>query len=267
MEKITEYYAELGLDLHSLLILGGVLLTGLLLSLLLGRFIFGKRSGIQCAISSAITILFTYLGIIGIRYAGTDLDAFIAPMPFVTIGDVYLDIFQFSGAHYTQICSQVLRMVLLAFLVNMLDRWMPKKRNIFAWLFFRVLTVIAALFLHLIVCALIQRYLPLQIVTYAPTVLLGLFILLLLTGALKLLVGIVLTSVNPLIAALYTFFFATIVGKMLTRAFLTTGLLAIFAVTLSHLGLTSICISGPALVSYLPFFGILMVLWYFVTDK
>lgn len=267
MEVITEYYAQLGLDFYSLLMIAGVLLAGLLLSLLLGRFIFGKRSGMQCAISSAITILFTYLAIIGISYAGPRFDAFIAPMPFASIHGSCLDIFQFSDAHYTAICSQLLRMIILAFLVNTLDRWMPMKRNIFSWLFFRLLTVITALLLHLIVCAVIQAYLPQDIVAYAPTILLALLILLLLTGALKLLVGILLTSVSPLIAALYTFFFATVVGKMLTRAIVTTGLLAAFLVILAQLEVTSISITGPALLSYVPFFGILLVIWYCITDK
>lgn len=267
MDAVIEYYESLGLDFPAIATIGAVLLIGLLLSLLLGRFIFGKQSNVQCAISSAITVIFTYCAVIGIYYAGPKYEAFLAPTPFAAIEGDQLVLFSFAGSHYTQICSQVLRMILLAFLVNMIDRWMPKKRNVFVWLFFRILTVIAALFLHLLVCALMQAYAPQAFITYAPVILLGLLVLLLLTGALKLLVGILLTSVNPIIAAIYTFFFATVAGKMLSRAVLTTGLLAAFVAILCNLGLTSISITKHALLSYLPFFGILLVFWYCVTDK
>ena len=53
--------------------------------------------------------------------------------------------------------------------------------------------------------------------------LLALLVLLLLVGALKLIVGAVLATVNPLIGAFYTFFFATLAGKALSKAILTTA--------------------------------------------
>ena len=79
--------------------------------------------------------------------------------------------------------------------------------------------------LHLIVTQLFTTYLPQGLVTYAPTILLALLVLLLLVGALKIVVGAILATVNPLIGAFYTFFFATIVGKALSKAMLTALLL------------------------------------------
>lgn len=267
MDAIIEYYDRLGLDFPALLTVGAILLVGLVLSSLLCRFIFGKQSSVYCAVSSAIAVIFTYCGIIGLYYAGPRFEAFIAPMPFATIDGTQLLLFSFSNAPYTAICTQIVSMIVLTFLVNIIDRWMPKKSNLFAWLFFRLLTVVTSLLVHLIVCALLQKYLPQGIATYAPAILLGLLVLMLLTGALKLLVGILLTSVNPIVAALYTFFFASVVGKMLTRAMLTTGLLAGFVAILGHLGITSVSITGPALVSYLPFFVLLALLWFTIREK
>ena len=267
MYSVVQYFNSLGLDLYNLLTLGGVLLGGLLLYLLLGRFIFGKHSNVHMAISSAVAILFTYLAVIGIHYAGSRYDAFIAPMPYADISHNLLQLYPLFSTHYTQFCSQVLRMIVLAFLVNIIDRWMPQKRNIFAWLFFRLITVATSLLVHLIVCALWNTYLPTDITLYAPTILLMLLIVLLLTGALKLLVGILLSSVNPLIAALYTFFFATVVGKLLTRAVLTTGLLTLLAYVLHRIGVTQIPVTPAALLIYFPYLTLLAGFWYMIHHK
>ena len=267
MDTIVQYYNDLGLDIYVLSVLGAVLLGGLLLYFLLGRFIFGKYSGTHCAVSSAITILFTYLAVVGLYYAGPKYAAFVAPMPYADISENVLYLYPLFRVSYTEICSQVLRMIALAFLVNIIDRWMPQKRNVFAWLFFRVITVATSLLVHLIVCALWSSYLPADIAMYAPVILLALLILLLLTGALKLLVGILLSSVNPLIAALYTFFFATIIGKMLTRAILTTGLLTVLLYVLDQISITQIPVTPAALPVYLPYLAILAGFWYLIHHK
>ena len=89
-----------------------------------------------------------------------------------------------------------------------------------------------------------------------------LFRSMLLTGALKFLVGLLLTSVNPLIAAFYTFFFANVVGKQLTRAVFTTALLAGLSYGMQSLGIVGVSISTAALSAYLPFAILLAVLWY-----
>ena len=267
MDAIVQYFNSLGLDLNDLLILSVVLLGGLLVYLLLGKFIFGKQSSAHYAVSSAIAIIFTYLAIIGLHYAGKRYEAFIAPMPYIEISENILHLYPLFTAHYTEICSQVLRMIVLAFLVNIIDRWMPQKRNFIAWLFFRLITVAASLLVHLIVCALWTTYLPSDITLYAPVVLLVILVILLLTGALKLLVGILLSSVNPLIAVLYTFFFATVVGKMLTRAILTTGLLTGLIYVLDRIGITQIPVTPAALLIYLPYLVVLTGFWYVIHHK
>ena len=122
-----------------------------------------------------------------------------------------------------------------------------------------------ALFLHLVVTGLLTTYLPEGLVTYAPTILLGLLVLLLATGALKFLVGLVLTSVNPLIAALYTFFFANVIGKQITRAVLTTALLSGLVILLNFLGCGAIYIASAVLITYIPFVILLIAAWYVVT--
>ena len=92
--------------------------------------------------------------------------------------------------------------------------------------------------------------------------LLAILVLMLLTGALRFLVGLVLTSVNPLIAAFYTFFFATLVGKQLTRAVMTTILLSALVYALNCVNIFAVSIASAALMAYIPFVVLLVLLWY-----
>lgn len=264
MEEIINLFSSTGLDFWSLVKAGGILLLGCLLISTVGRFAFGKRSVLNNAVSSAIGILFIYAITVVLRSAGLQFQSLIAPLPFVTISGESLELFSFAGADYTVICTEVLSMIILSFLVNLADGWLPKGKSILGWLFFRCLTVVVAYLLHLIVVGLFTRYLPEGIVTYAPAVLLVLLVVMLLTGALKIVVGALLTTVNPLIAALYTFFFANVVGKQVTKAVLTTGLLALLVTGLHYVGFSVISIASAALIAYIPFALLLVVLWYIV---
>ncbi len=264
MDTIVNYFNSLGLDFWSLLKTGLILLLGTFLISIFGRFVFGKRSALNNAVSSAIGILFIYGVTVVLKSSGAQFESLIAPLPFVNIYKDQLYIFTFQDADYTLICSELLSMVILAFLVNLADGWLPKGKNLFSWLFFRCLTVVIGFVMQLVVVGLFRTYLPEGIVTYAPVILLALLVILLLTGALKIVVGALLSTVNPLIGGLYTFFFASIIGKQITKAVLTTFLLSMLVLGLNYLGCTMISVASAALIAYIPFVLILVVLWYIV---
>lgn len=265
METVISYFRDLQIDILSLLKTGGILLLGMLIVSLLGRFVFGKKSVLSSAVSSAIGILFIYAITVILESTGAQLRMLVAPLPFASLEGNNLVLFSFQNANYTEICSQVLSMIVLSFLVNLADGWLPKGKKLLGWVFFRCLTVVIGYALHLVVVWLFTTFLPQELVIYAPTILLALLILMLLTGALKLVVGAALTAINPLIAAFYTFFFANFVGKQITRAILTTALLAGLVMLLNHLGCGVISIASAALLAYIPFMIILIALWYIVT--
>lgn len=263
MESIINYFASLNLNIVDFLKAVGMLVAAILVLALVGRFVFGKRSALILAVSSAIGILFVYAITIILGGAGEELQKFIAPLPFVTIENDTMTLFSFQ-ADYTVVCTQVLSMIILSFLMNLADGWLPTGKKILGWVFFRCLGVVVALILHLVVTGLLTNLLPDGLVTYAPVILLGILLLMLLTGSLKFLVGLVLTTVNPLIAALYTFFFASVVGKQVTKAILTTAILAGLVIALQKMGVVAISIASAALVAYIPLLLLLVVLWYIV---
>ena len=69
---------------------------------------------------------------------------------------------------------------------------------------------------------------------------------------------------NPIIAALYTFFFASFLGTQVTRAVLTTGILCGAIALLRKFGIAALSIASGALVAYIPFLMVLILVWYVV---
>lgn len=231
----------------------------------IGRYVFGSRSALHHSVSSAIGILFVYAATIVLYSAGAQFEQFIAPLPFVEISGENLAVFSFLDNDYTVICDQVLGMVILAFLANLIDSILPSGERFLSWLFLRILTVVAAMGLHLLSQWLLNSFLPEDLMTYAPMVLLTILVVLILVGSLKLLTGVVLTAVHPLIGILYTFFFASVIGKALSKAVLTTAILSALVYALNYIGVEIVSIASAALIAYIPLLLILLAVWYIVT--
>lgn len=264
MESIIAFFTAQGLNFVALLKAAGVLLLGALLVSSILRFIFGKKTLVGHSISSSIAIIYIYVTSALILTLAPTLQRFVSPLPFVSFQNTAVAFFSFQSAPYTTVATQLLSMVILSFLVNLVDSCMPKGKNILTWFFFRCMTVILGMGLHFTVTWLFHRYLPAGIVVYAPIVLLAILLLMLLTGALKFIVGAILTTVNPLIAALYTFFFASLVGKQITKAVLTTGILTGIVYLLQDFGITGLHLLTSALVAYVPFLLLLLLVWYII---
>ena len=241
-----------------------VVVVGALLLGILFRIIFGKRSTLNYAVSSAIAILCIYAVNIVIYSTGAKLDIILSPLPFVSISGDYLYIFPIFQADFRSICSEVLDMVILAFLMNLLECWLPKGKKVLSWFFFRFLSVVLAICLHCVISLLLEAVVPVSLAQIAPMVLLILLIATLLLGCLKLLVGGALAFINPLLGALYTFFFANIVGKQLSRAVLTTLILTALVCLLNYLEIAVIYVASAALVAYIPLIIIALILWYVI---
>lgn len=233
----------------------------------LGRVLFGKKSTLTQSVSGLIGILFIYAITIVIYSYGIDLSFLVSPLPFVTLNNDYLSIFPILTADFTAICEHLLNMVILAFLVNLINSWLPTKKNVFAWLFFRCLSVAGAMVLFAVANCLMQSYLPSDFLKWAPVILLAILVSSLLLGALKLVVGAVLTTINPLIAVLYTFFFATILGKQVSKAIITTTLATLLVTALNYFEILAVYVGAAALLAYIPLLILLLVLWYIVGRK
>ena len=262
MEQLLLYIKSLDLDWHSLSITGVVLTLGCIITGTVSRAVFGKRSVLFESASSAVGILFIYALTAVIYSVGTQYVPYTTPLPYVTITNVEMTLTKITGLHYTEICSILLNMVILSFLMNITDRWLPKGKHFLVWVFWRCVTVTVTMLLHLIAIVLMNKYLPVEILSYAPAILLGLLLIMILTGALKIIVGVIITTVNPLVGGLYTFFFANIIGRQVTKAVFTTTILSCLFFLLEKLQVTSIDIQSGALIAYIPYALLLLLIWY-----
>lgn len=241
-----------------------IVVLGLLALAVIARLIFGKRSNMNHAVSSAIAILCIYVVNVVIYSTGAKLDVILSPLPFVSISGDFLTLFPILTADFNSICTHVLDMIILAFLMNLLDGWLPKGQKMLSWYFFQFLSVVLAICLQYVVNLLLGVILPEGFAQIAPTVLMIVLTASLALGALKLLVGGALAFINPLLGILYTFFFSTMVGKQLSKAILTAAILTALVCLLDYLEITAICIATAALAAYIPLIVIVLILWYVV---
>lgn len=231
----------------------------------LGRVVLGKRSSLNRSLSATIGILLIYVvTIIIYTFKPWDLTQLLSPLPFVTFNHEYLIIFPMTAAKFPALCTEVLSLIILAFLVNLIDTILPQGKNPITWYLLRFLTVIVSMVLHLLVRKLLHAYLPGVLVTYAPTILLILLVFMLLSGVLTLILGLVISLSNPFMGAMYTFFFSTVVGKQLSKAIFSTAILCAMVYILEFFGYTVLCIAAEALIAYIPLLLVLLALWYLI---
>lgn len=239
--------------------------AGVLILSVLSRVVLGKRSSLNHSLSSAIGILFIYaVTIVVYTFKPWNLELLLSPLPFVSFSGEFLVIFPIADAQFPALCSQLLSLVILAFLVNLIDTFLPKGDNPITWFVLRLLTVVVSMILNLAARWAFQTYLPGVLVTYAPSILLVLLVVLMLSGVLNLILGLVISMTNPFLGAMYTFFFSNIVGKQLSKAVFSSAILCAIVYLLEHFGYTVICITAAALMAYIPLAIILLVLWYLV---
>jgi hypothetical protein len=232
---------------------------------LLGRIIFGHRSAWSRAVSTTIGIIFIYVvAIIVYTFNPESLSKYLPPLPFIGFSQQYLYIMPFHATDFPTICSNILSVFILAFLFNIIDRWIPMGKTVRNWYFLRILSIFLSIGLHYLFFFLCSTFLPDVLVAYAPMILLGTLFVLFALGVLKVFLSLVLAMVHPILGGIYAFLFSSKFGKQLSKAVLTTLMVTAIVYILEHLGYGVICISATALLSYIPLLLLLLLLWYLV---
>ena len=162
------------------------------------------------------------------------------------------------------ICYQLLSCVILAFFVNLLDSLIPQGKKIISWYFLRLLSLAGALVGYAAVDWIFNTLIPGAVLAYAPMILLGVLVFLLLLGLMKLILGVALTMANPVIGAIYTFFFSNSIGKQISKSVLTTIILAAVVLLLGQYGYFVFSIAEETMSAYIPVPVVMLVIWYLV---
>ena len=245
--------------------------TGIVLVIsILFRIFFGRKSAINKAISAGIGIVCIYvMAVLIYTFTPAGLDRFLVPLPFVKFSGNQLYLICFSSADLSVICSEIMSMVILVLLYNLTDSILPDGEDVslLSWFVLRFITVLASMTVHYFVTVLTSGFLPDLLVSYGPTILLVCMIASLLVGVLGAMLGLLLVTVNPIVGILFAFFFSNKFGKQISKAMLTTFILAGLVALLNYLGCTLIEISVSSLTSYIPMLFTLLALWYFIARK
>ena len=246
----TQYFTYILIAMAGVLIIGGTV-----------RLCLGKGSVVNGAVSSAISIFNLYVVSTLLYSFGGHFQLLFSPLPFVEITSGTLKIFPFFEATFQEICKEILDLLILAYLMNLLENWLPKGDKVGGWFCFKILSIIIALCLNYCINLLLNNILPANVLNSAPVILMMVLLASFLLAILKLIIT-GLAFLNPILAIFYTFFFSKLLGKQLYKALLTTTTLTALVVVLNRLGYTTILIASVAFLTYLPVILLALLLWY-----
>lgn len=241
-----------------------VLVLALLLAVSLIRFLFGKKNQLGKALTSAMEILCLYLLCLTAYALGLHWDYFSAPLPFISMTDGTVYILSIRDAGFSAISPHLAKLLLLAFGVNLLNAFIPSGKRFGLWLLLRMASMVLVIFVNYGLNLLLNVCFPQGIAAVAPIILLAALAVLILLGSLKLLVGLALFVSNPVIGALYTFFFSNLIGRSLARAILSAGAVTALVYLMNALGIFTLSFTAVGLIWLLPVLLIIIRLWYLI---
>lgn len=241
-----------------------IAIIGILVAVGIFRLCFGKGSLLNAAVSSSIAILSIYVINVLIYSFGSKLQILFDPLPFVSVSEDYLTVFPIFDAPFSAICKEIVDLMILSYLMNLLETWLPKGEKVWSWFGFRFLALALAVCLNYCINLFMNTVFQENTLETAPLILLGIVVVAFLLGCLKLIIGGALTFLNPLLGLFYAFFFSKEIGKQLRRAMATTLLLTALVCVLNYLSYTTISIAAVAVLTYLPIILLGLILWYVI---
>lgn len=226
------------------------------------RMIFGKGSNLTRAVSACVTILLIYLAAILVYLFLPEYRSELPALPFITVNEQHFALWTLGDLSDSLLYGSMLKMAILAFLVNLLESVLPQGKKILTWYLWRTVTVLGVLTVYGTLCHFLESAVPELFTSWAKTLILGFWAVILLSGVLKVLLSIVLTVANPIIGALYTFFFSNLLGRQFSKSILTTVILVALVEVLNRIGFVQFAFSDFSLASYGPACVILTVTLY-----
>lgn len=216
------------------------------------RLIFGRGSSLVRSVSACISLVLVYIaGILIFKFLPI-LRGSVAGLPFITITPDGFYLWDVLSLSTPSLCPSLLQLFLLAFLVNLLESVLPHGQKLVSWYFLRLLTVGATLALYSLISGLVWSFAPEIYGAWAGPILVGLWACIGLLGIAKVLMALAVAAINPVLGALFAFFFSNIFGKQFTKAILTSVLMVTILAVLYETGFTGFVFDSFTLPSYGP---------------
>ena len=226
------------------------------------RLLFGRGHPLISAVSAVLSMGLVYLAAVLLELFLPQLRQLPA-LPFLEVTARQVRLLIFTPAEPLLLYPALLRLGILAFLVNLLESALPTGEGFWSWYLWRTVTVLAALSGYALICACLDHYAPEILGSWAEAILWGFWALIALLALVKLLTGLILSAMNPLVGGLYSFFFSRFLGLQMTKSILTAGLCLAVCYALHRSGLTQFAFADFTLAAYGPTCLITMLGLYF----
>lgn len=245
-----------------------ITLSALLIVFVLGlglvfRLFFGRNCAVNRGISGFLEVLFIYAATVTVyTLKPWNLSQYLAPLPFAIFRGDILIVSYSACSTIPLLCSQLLSLIILCFIVHLLNFVLPRGRSFVPWLLMRAVCVVLAVGVDLAANWALNAFLPAVIAESAPVALITVLAVTLLVSLFNPLLCILFTAANPIVGLLYTFFFSNTIGKNLTRAVLSAGMVFALFYGMDYFECIVINITPGALLRYSPFALALLGVWY-----
>lgn len=245
-----------------------IALSALLIVFVLGlglvfRLFFGRNCAVNRGISGFLEVLFIYAATVTVyTLKPWNLTQYLAPLPFAIFRGDILIVSYSACSTIPLLCSQLLSLIILCFIVHLLNFVLPRGRSFVPWLLMRAVCVVLAVGVDLAANWALNAFLPAVIAESAPVALITVLAVTLLVSLFNPLLCILFTAANPIVGLLYTFFFSNTIGKNLTRAVLSAGMVFALFYGMDYFECIVIDITPGALLRYSPFALALLGVWY-----
>ncbi len=232
------------------------------------RLFFGNRCAVNRGISGFLSVLFVY-SLTTVLYSLNpwNLTDYLAPLPFAIFRTDILIITSSAFSGLSLLCSQLLSLIILCFLIHLSNFLLPNCRSFLLWLVVRILSIALSIALFLGANLALNTFFPAAFAQSAPIVLVATLGCTLLISLFNPLLCILFTAANPIIGLLYTFFFSNTIGKNLTRAVLSAVMVYGLFYAMEYFGFSVIDITSGALLRFSPFAAVLIGIWYVFDAK
>lgn len=245
--------------------LGFIIAVVFILAVLI-RIIADKASKYNHALASAMALLFAYIFLMMIHDAEPPefVQEAIRILPLIDYENGVVTLFKFSPDHILPVFEELLYAFILSFILIGLDDLIPDAKNALAWIILQIAIVAISVFIYWGVIRAIHALMPGILDSYAPLILGCILLFMIAMGVLKVILGLLLVAVNPLLGAVSAFFGSSPVGKALGKAALCALLLCAVCFFLGNYGLTSFALVDLTfLACFLPML-VLVLLWFVV---
>ena len=245
-----------------------IILSALLIVFVLGlglvfRLFFGRNCAVNRGISGFLEVLFIYAATVTVyTLKPWNLTQYLAPLPFAIFRGDILIVSYSACSTIPLLCSQLLSLIILCFIVHLLNFVLPRGRSSVPWLLMRAVCVVLAVGVDLAANWALNAFLPAVIAESAPVALITVLAVTLLVSLFNPLLCILFTAANPIVGLLYTFFFSNTIGKNLTRAVLSAGMVFALFYGMDYFECIVINITPGALLRDSPFALALLGVWY-----